>query len=160
MVEMRAALSGVPVQNAMITNFQTLRPGDPLSAAVDYFVAGYHHDFPVVDGGRLVGILSRSDLTQALERHGPHAPVGSFMQTQFSVADPREMLSAVVPRLRSRGSAIPVMDEGRLVGLLDAENLGQVLMLSAARQGTSPKTAAPPAMWPASPFSAHGRPQP
>jgi Zn-dependent protease/CBS domain-containing protein len=136
MVQFRAALQGVPVQSAMITNFQTLHPGDSLSKAVDYFVGGYHHDFPVVDGERVVGMLARSDLTQALERYGPGPPVGRFMRSQFSSADPHEMLTSVLPRLQ-RGTArtIPVVEDGQLVGLLSADNLADVLMLRTAKQG-------------------------
>ena len=66
LVQMRSALGGIPVMRAMITDFRTLRPDDPLARAVEYVQAGFQQDFPVVEDGRLVGVLRRNDLTAAL----------------------------------------------------------------------------------------------
>ena len=41
MVQMRSALAGIPVQKAMVTDFRTLAPDDPLGRAVDYVLAGF-----------------------------------------------------------------------------------------------------------------------
>src|SRR5208337_2564787 len=69
MVQMRSALAGIPVRRAMITEFRTLRPDDTLDQAVEHIRSGFQQDFPVVEDGRLVGVLTRSDLTTALGRH-------------------------------------------------------------------------------------------
>jgi len=66
MVQMKAALGGIPVQQVMITNYQTLSPDDPLAHAVEQILAGFQHDFPVVEADRVVGVLTRTDLFRAL----------------------------------------------------------------------------------------------
>ena len=55
-------------------------------------VAGFQQDFPVVEGGRLVGVLTRNDLAAALARMRPETRVGDVMQRDFVTAEPREML--------------------------------------------------------------------
>lgn len=42
--------------------------------------------------GRLVGVLTRNDLTAALERYGPDARVRDAMQRDFVTVDPKDML--------------------------------------------------------------------
>ena len=49
----------------MITHFRTLRPDETLAQAVEHVAAGFQQDFPVVEDGHLVGVLTRHDLTTA-----------------------------------------------------------------------------------------------
>lgn len=133
LVQMRSALDGIPIMRAMITDFRALRPDDPLARAVEHVVAGFQQDFPVVEGDRLVGVLTRNDLTTALGRYGPEARVGDVMQREFVTADPREMLQTAFARLQERGChTLPVVQDGRLVGLVTADNLAEVLMIQQA----------------------------
>ena len=93
MVQMRSALDGIPVGQVMITDFRTLRPDDPLDQAVEYARAGFRQDFPVVEDGRLVGVLMRSDLIAALggrsrgPRRGYHAAGFHRRRTAGDAAD-------------------------------------------------------------------------
>ena len=66
LVQFRSALDGIPVKRAMITHFRTLRPDETLAQAVEHVAAGFQQDFPVVDDGHLVGVLTRHGLTTAL----------------------------------------------------------------------------------------------
>jgi Zn-dependent protease len=136
MVQMKAALAGIPVQRAMITDFRTLVPDDALGRAVEYILGGFQHDFPVLESGRVVGILTRSDLLTALAKFGQEAPVRDVMQTEFATADPLEMLEGVLGRLQaSNCPSMPVLRFGQLIGLLTPENLGEFLMIQSALRG-------------------------
>ena len=57
----------------MLTHFRTLTPASTLGDAVDLILTGSQQDFPVVDNGRIEGILTRSDLLKALTRSGRNA---------------------------------------------------------------------------------------
>ena len=130
-VQLRASVDSVPVQRAMITDFHSLAPDDPLSRAVDHVLTGFQEDFPVVEGGRVAGVLTRADLLKALAERGVHARVGDVMQRDFETADPRDMLDGVLNRLYQR-QMLPVLSSGRLVGLLTRANLGELLMVEDA----------------------------
>jgi Zn-dependent protease/CBS domain-containing protein len=142
MVQMRSALAGIPVQNAMITDFQVLNTNDPLSKAIDYVVAGYQQDFPVLDGEQLLGVVTVRDLVTGLQQYGLNAPVGSVIRRPFVTADPHDMLTTALSRLQAgKNHTIPVIHNGRLLGLLTAENLGEVLMIQEALRGSTGRSA-------------------
>jgi Zn-dependent protease/predicted transcriptional regulator len=136
LVQMRSALDGIPVIRAMITDFRALQPDDPLARAVEHLLAGYRQDFPVVEDGRLVGVLTRDDLTAALSKHGLEASVRDSMQREFVTTDPREMLQTALARLQNCGCrTLPVVQDGRLLGLVTADSLAEVLMIQEALRG-------------------------
>lgn len=144
MVQMKSALSGLSMQRVMITEFRTLEPADPISRAAEYIISGFQQDFPVVEAdGKLVGVLTRADLIGALAKRGPDTLAGDVMQREFQTADPDELTEGVLARLKaSRCPSMPVLQKGRLVGILTAENLGEFLMIQSALQEKEPVLAA------------------
>ena len=72
----------------------------------------------VVDGGRLVGVLTAGDLTRLMERVDDvlRVPVRDVMTTSAKVATLGELGSAAVYRMERHGiMAMPVVDESRHV---------------------------------------------
>ena len=131
--QMRSAMDGIPVMNAMITNFRTVSVNETLRTALEYVLAGFHQDFPVVDGDRLVGVLTRNDLMVAIQRRGPDTPVSEIMRRDFATADPKDMLPTAFAKLQEKSChSLPVVENGRLLGLLTTENLAEVLMIQEA----------------------------
>ncbi len=136
MVQMKSALAGIPVRRAMITDFHTLAPHDTLARAAELVIAGTQHDFPVVENGRVVGILTRNALIEGLATYGPDTPVSQVMQTDFITMDPAEMLDLGFARLQEcQCHSVPVVQNGQLVGIVTPENVGEFLMIQAALSG-------------------------
>jgi Zn-dependent protease/CBS domain-containing protein len=145
MVQMRSALAGIPLRQAMITDFRTLAPQDPLGRAVEHLLAGFQQDFPVVDGGQVVGMLTQADLVGALAQRGPDARVSEVMQPAGEPADAHEMLEVALRRLeKGPGRSLPVVYRGQLVGLLTPDHLSEVLMIREALQARPPNQAPDP----------------
>jgi Zn-dependent protease len=139
MVQMKTAMAGIPVRNAMLTDFRTLAPSSTLGDAADLLLIGSQQDFPVVADGRIAGILTRHDLVAALTRSGRDAAVGENMRRECATADATEMLEHVLARIQSRDChTMPVVERGRLVGLLTMDNVGEFLMIQAAEKGRRP----------------------
>jgi Zn-dependent protease/CBS domain-containing protein len=133
LVQARASMTGFPVRAAMITEFDTLDVSDPLQRAVDLLMTGSQQDFPVVEGARPVGILSRADLLLALQRQGPATAIGSVVSRDGEAADPYEPLEEAFQRMREKQrQALPVVTQGRLVGLVTTENVTDLLMVQDA----------------------------
>ena len=133
MVQMKSALAGIPVQRAMLTDFRTLSPEDPLSRVVELLLAGSQQDFPVVEADRIAGILTRADLLVALAQRGQEALVREVMRPLEQTAEVAEMLETVLARLQACACrTLPVLQQGRLVGLVTADNVGEILMIQSA----------------------------
>jgi len=133
---MKHSLGGIPVRQAMITNFRSLSPRDTLRRAVELVLSGSQEDFPVVDNGDLVGILTRGDLLRALAEEGQDAPVADVMRKDFEVVHPHDMLdSALARHHKCQCHTIPVSESGHLVGLVTMDNIGEFLMIQAALKG-------------------------
>jgi Zn-dependent protease/predicted transcriptional regulator len=144
MVQMKSALGGIPIRQVMITDYQTLSPQDPLSRAVEHIMAGFQQDFPVVTNGQVIGMLTRTDLMTALAKQGLGAPVSEIMQREFQTADPAEMAETVFARLQACNChSLPVVQNGQLVGILTAENVGEFLMIQSALSKAVPPKVPP-----------------
>jgi Zn-dependent protease/predicted transcriptional regulator len=131
--QMKGALDGIPVAHAMITDFRTLSPSDPLARAVELLLAGSQQDFPVADDGRVMGVLTRQALLTALARRTEHLRVIDAMDADVPHADPLEMLDAALQRLQqSTVRTMPVVSRGELVGLLTMENVGEFVSVHSA----------------------------
>lgn len=127
----RIALEGEPVQNAMITEFQTISPEDALDEVVQVMLRGSQQDFPVMFGDSLIGIVTRNDLINALAKGQLNATAGEIVQRDIPSARPDQILTAVLPLLQQHNT-VPVILGGRLVGLLTRENVGEYLMVRTA----------------------------
>ncbi|MFI4877187.1 MAG: site-2 protease family protein [Blastopirellula sp. JB062] len=136
MVTRKFALTGIPIRSAMITHFQIVRPDETLGAAAGHVLAGFQQDFPVVEGDRVVGMLTKHDLLKALAENGNAAAVSTVMRTDFQVATPGEMLQTAYERLQQGAcNSMPVVAGGELVGVIDLENVGEFIAIrSALRQ--------------------------
>ncbi len=139
MTQMKSALSGIPLERAMITDFRTLSPEDPLSQAVELLIAGSQQDFPVIRDGRVEGVLCRADLIAALARQGTGGTVAEAMRREVPTADASEMIEVAFQRLQGKSCpTIPVLRRGKLVGILTMENVGEFVSVQAALAGGVP----------------------
>jgi len=87
-VQTRAVLAGIPVTQAMMTDFRTLDAEEPLQHAVALVLAGAQRDFPVTENGRLSGVLTRDALVAALATGQAAAPIGQAMSRSFTRRTP------------------------------------------------------------------------
>jgi len=131
--QQRSSLEGVSVERVMIRDVHTLTPHDSLDVALDHVLAGFQQDFPVVDGDRVVGVLTRAKLLEALAKRGRHALVGETMETAFRTVEPTEPMDRALRRLQeSRCHSLPVVSDHRLDGVLTLDNVGEFVMIETA----------------------------
>jgi stage IV sporulation protein FB len=142
--QLRDVARGMIAADAMVTRFEVLEVNASIGMAVEKLLRTAQTDFPVVDGaGRLRGILTRSDMIRALQEKGGDAPVLEAMHADVPVVRDRAPLEQALEVMQQAGGEIGVVDaSGRLVGLLTQENLGELMLVRAAR-GTAPKPANP-----------------
>jgi Zn-dependent protease len=138
MVQMRNTISGIPVTQAMQTRFDTLSPTDRLDRVVNLILAGSQQDFPVVEDGQFIGVLTRDDFIKALSQNGQDTPVTDVIRRNVPSVDSHEMVEMALMRLQESGAkTLPVMHRGRFVGLITSENITEFLMIRSALKTAS-----------------------
>lgn len=141
MVQTELAFRGVPVRGAMMTRFNALAPSDPLSRAIELLLASPQPDFPVIEEGRVVGVLTRDALIQGLSQCGPGCTVAQAMRPVPAAVSPDASLEETFQRIREgEVQTVPVMEGGQLVGLITLENIGEFLMVRNALEQLPPGT--------------------
>ena len=120
---------------------QTVDVGDALSKARRLMAAGSFHHVPVVEGRKLVGMLSATDMMRlSIGAYGADAQtVDAMLDAQFSVAQvmtsalftvhKEETVRHAADRLRGGVfHSLPVVDDdGNLVGIVTSSDLIQYL---------------------------------
>jgi Zn-dependent protease/CBS domain-containing protein len=138
MVQMRNTISGIPVTQAMQTRFDILSPTDRLDRVVNLILAGSQQDFPVVEDGQFIGVLTRDDFIKALSQKGQDTPVIDVIRRNVPTVDSHEMVEMALMRLQESGAkTLPVMHRGRFVGLITSENITEFLMIRSALKTAS-----------------------
>ena len=133
MAQIKSVLGGITAGNAMLTDFHSLQPQDTLASVVELTISGSQKDFPVVQDGEVVGLLNQTDMLAALTKSGPETPVAKVMQTDVKLADSHETLEAVLARLEEFGRrTMPVTHDGKLVGLITLDNIGEFILIQTA----------------------------
>ena len=131
--QMKNAISGIPVGRAMLTEYKSLSPRDTLARMSQLLLAGSQHDFPVIDGERIVGVVTRDDFLMALTQHGEGIAISAVMKRDLPEVDSYEMVENALLRIQESGvPALPVTHGGQLVGIVTAENIAEYLMIRSA----------------------------
>ncbi len=126
-------LEGVPVARLMQSNPPSVPPDSLVSTLVhDHFIGTNERAFPVVQGDRLVGMVSLEDVRKAHRAEWDTTRVSQIMlhADQLDVATPQEDAAEVMKRLGSGDvPQIPVVEDGHLVGMLRHEDIVKWLQL-------------------------------
>jgi CBS domain-containing protein len=123
---------------AMMTQFTTLTPSEPIDAAVETLLKTSQGAFPVVDeAGRPLGVLGRNELIRALKERGPDARVSDTMAGPLPTLSHRSCLDEAFRLLQEKSvPAVGVVDAaGRLIGVVTSETVAELLMVQRARPG-------------------------
>lgn len=126
-----------PVESVMQHEYVSVKPADQLDFVDDVMKLGRIRHMPVVDGDRLVGVVSQRDLlsaslskTLSFDHDERRTFLRSVGVSEAMTSDPvtiglRETLREAAQRmLERRIGCLPVVDdEGRLVGLVTETDL-------------------------------------
>jgi Zn-dependent protease len=142
----RRALGPLAVRDVMARNVLHLPPDLPLARAVDdYFWRHHVTSFPVVDGGRVAGILSIHRLGEVPRDRWPTTTVREVMLplTDSLSAAPTDRVPEALDKLSRNGlGRLAVLEGGRLAGYLSLKDVLHVLTVSTARGGARPERSA------------------
>ncbi len=139
MVRQREMTRGLDVSDVMGTKrrTETVSPYNNFGQVLDAVIHGYQVDFPVVDDdGRVVGMLTRGEIFPAVHSPDKFRDVRDVMRTDFPMIAPDADLFTEGNRILQESGmrAIPVVQNGELVGMLTVDDIGQASLLRDLRK--------------------------
>jgi CBS domain-containing protein len=138
-VLLRSTLQGVTVGQVMETQPVTVPANISLQKLLDeYFLPHRLSAAPVTQGEYLSGLITLSDIARAERERWSSTPVGHVMRLleQIAVATPEQPLQEVLQEMVARNmNQMPVVQDGRLVGLLSRESIVRYLQVRQSLQG-------------------------
>jgi CBS domain-containing protein len=107
-----------PVSEVMTVSVATVATSDSIRSASKKMLDGHVHRLFVVNGNRLVGVLSTKDVMAAVSHEKVRSPISKFMSHPVFTIRTTEPLALGVDRLeRAHVSGVVVVDEGWPVGV-------------------------------------------
>ena len=142
MVRQQEQTSGLRVSDVMGTRprTETVTPYHTFGQVLDSVIHGYQEDFPVVDeSGRLVGMITRDEIMAAAHSQERYSSVRDLMKTNIpTISSGADLFEDGLRALQQSGlRALPVTEDGKLVGMLTIEDVGQASLLEQLPRGTS-----------------------
>jgi Zn-dependent protease len=135
MVKTQFFISDLTAGDALMTNYRTLDKNQPISDAVKMLLDGDAKNFLVTENGRPYGVLSRDHMIKGLSAHGESAPLHLVTDTELSYASLNAPLNDVFAIFqKSKNPLILIQDRDRLAGIIDIENIAELIMIKDAQQ--------------------------
>lgn len=140
----RARLAEVPV-SAIMSSPAVLVPAELSLEQMghSYFLAGRHPRYPVVDDGRVIGLIDierANDIPRALWGETTVGEV-AIKTLENAVVRPEASVDSVLPKLEPGGpGAVLVVEDGRLAGIVTRSDIIKLVMdITRDRDSTSPE---------------------
>ncbi|MBE9548222.1 MAG: site-2 protease family protein [Proteobacteria bacterium] len=131
------ALLDVLAAQAMLTNFQTLKPGDTLAKAIELTLSGSQKDFPVMEGNKVIGMLAQSDLLRGLKQGGDQLEVARVMLNEIIDVHPQDRMGQILDMMQGKPQGlVTVSESGQLKGIINFDNVFELLRIQAAIEGS------------------------
>ena len=129
------AFQDVRVQQLINAHVRVLHPGQPIREAADALLQDYATDFLVTEDGQICGVITRDEIIRAFSDGMMERPLREFMKMDVPRLSPNDGLSTAWSVMRTSGlPLLPVLDNGRLAGIITAENLAEYFALRYAGQ--------------------------
>lgn len=115
----------ITATEVMQTKVETLESRMRLDEVIEAFSKSHHRGFPVVDGGRLVGIVTQTDLDRVAQRQArSELRLQDLMTPRPITVNPGATLGQVLFLLsRYKLSRLPVVEHRKLLGIITRSDI-------------------------------------
>ena len=118
----------ITAKELMTSPVKTLAPTTTIEEAGRRMYRYGHSGYPVVEDGKLVGLITRRDLDKANHHGLGHAPVKAYMTTKIYTIEPDTSLEEIQELVIQHNiGRLPVVEDGKIVGIVTRSNIIKVL---------------------------------
>jgi Zn-dependent protease/CBS domain-containing protein len=138
-VQIRHTLRDLTVRHAYSRRVRVLPPTATLAQAVEQVVTGFQSDFPICEGEQLLGLLTYRNLLDALGKGDAQQLVSTVMTTNLQALSPEDELAhAQQEMMRQAIDVLPVVQDGRFLGLLTSRDMSEVFRVASIQPDLLP----------------------
>ncbi len=131
LVQLRRSLGNLNVDRAYSRQAHTLNLQSTIRDAIDLTLTTFQSEFPVWDGGQLMGLLTHHRLLETLNQLGAETPVREVMRTDVKAVSPDADLFEVQQQMAEQKlEALPVVEDGRFLGLLTIQDVSELYRIA------------------------------
>jgi acetoin utilization protein AcuB len=131
------------VKDQMTPNPQYVTPDVTLAAAMEIMGAESVRELPVVEDGRLVGILSDRDLQRHWGRLGDTNVSAAMTPNVVTIESQAKIEEAARLLLDLKIGGLPVVDEGSLVGIITVSDIVRAFLDLSSRKARRIRSSKP-----------------
>jgi len=132
--EIIVSLEGIKVRDIMSAQVRTIAPDMTLRELKELMFREKHRGYPVMSGDEMLGIVTLTDLQKVPDEQLDHITAEKVMARKLYVIAPVEEASTAIKMMNEKQiRRLPVMDNGRLVGIVSREDLVRALELSSGQ---------------------------
>jgi stage IV sporulation protein FB len=143
-VRMRSVLHDLDVEDVMSREFAVLSPADPIARGIELIYQTGQDDFPVIQEGKLAGIVTRPALVEAMNARAADVSVGQIMDPHASVVSPREKVVHVYEEIiNGANTSAVVVDGGQIIGMISPDNISRYLLVQSSIKSSRRRPAGP-----------------
>lgn len=118
----------ITASDIMSATVKLISSHETISKASELMKRYGHSGLPVVEKGKVVGIITRKDIDKAISHHLSHAPVKGFMSRNLTFVEADEKVEKLMKLMTEKGiGRLPVFKEGKLVGIVTRTDLLKAL---------------------------------
>jgi Zn-dependent protease/predicted transcriptional regulator len=130
-VKSKFLLHDYKVEDIMMRKYYSLDSTDTIRDAARALLDVQASSFLIMENGNVIGTLDRDGIIRALTKNGEDSSVKFGMNTQVKFLEPEMPLEKAHMYLQSN-SILPVVDKGQVIGVIDLNNILELIMIRSA----------------------------
>jgi predicted transcriptional regulator len=130
---LQETLWGIKVKDIMVREMQTIDPSISLERAVDdYFLRYGYGGFPVIDGGKFLGILTLKEVKDVPRESWGNEKVSAVFvphDKRWEVSMDDDVIKALELMIKEDKGRIVVTDKDRIIGLITRNGIARYVQI-------------------------------
>lgn len=133
-VDLKETLKRFKVKDILSSDFFTLNTDTTLAKVMELIFHSHQEDFPVNEGDRTVGFVTRYDIMAGIQSRGKEALVNEVMRKDFPKIEETDLLiNAQKMMQESSLRAIPVVRADKIVGVVTIDDISRVYAIASQK---------------------------
>ncbi len=126
-VDIKETLKKFRVRDILPHDFVSINTDATIGKVLEAVFHYRQEDFPVTEGGKVVGFITRKDLISGIHQFGKEKTVVDVMRKDFPKLKDTDTLVKAQNVMQANGlTALPVLKDGALAGVITIEDIGRV----------------------------------